>query len=161
MLMANIAVFPGTFDPLTLGHYDMSYKALKLFDTLYMAIGHNTNKQHFFSLEDRLNILKATFPDNENLHVTSFTGLTVDFCKEVNAGFIIRGVRNTTDFELEKAILEMNKKLAPGIETFLLTTDPVYTSISSTIVREIIRNRGNLSEFVPEAAERYIYEKAV
>lgn len=159
--MTKTAVFPGTFDPLTLGHYDMVHKSLKLFDTLYLAIGHNTNKQHFFSLEDRLNILKATFPNEANLTVTSFTGLTVDFCKEVNAGFLVRGVRNTIDFETEKAILEMNRKLAPGIETFLLTTDPVYTSISSTIVREIIRNKGDLSAFVPKAAARYIYDKVL
>lgn len=157
--MATIAVFPGTFDPLTLGHYNMAEKALKLFDHIYLAIGHNTNKQHFFSLEDRLSILRATFQHEERLNVTHFTGLTVNFCQEAGASFIIRGVRNTGDFENEKAILEMNQKLKRDIETVLLTTHPNYTAISSTIVREIIRNRGDLTAFVPEVAARAIQEK--
>lgn len=157
--MASIAVFPGTFDPLTLGHANMTQKALKLFDHIYLAIGHNTNKQHFFSLEDRLSILQTNFQHEERLEVTHFTGLTVDFCQSVGASFIVRGVRNTTDFENEKAILEMNQKLNAGIETVLLTTHPDYTAISSTIVREIIRNRGDLKAFVPNVAARAIHEK--
>lgn len=159
--MASIAVFPGTFDPLTLGHFHMAEKALKLFDKVYLAIGHNTNKQHFFSLEDRLALLRATFQSEQRLAVTHFTGLTVNFTKEVGASFIIRGVRNTTDFENEKAILEMNQKLNPEIETLILTTHPNYSSISSTIVREIIRNRGDLTAFVPKPAAEVIYEKLV
>ncbi len=150
--MAAIAVFPGTFDPLTLGHKNLANKALKVFDQVYLAIGHNTNKQHFFSLDDRLSILKATFQSEERLTVTHFTGLTVDFCRHIGASFIVRGVRNTTDFENEKAILEMNQKLYPDLETVLLTTHPLYSAISSTIVREVIRNRGNLEPFVPSEA---------
>ncbi len=154
--MARIAVFPGTFDPLTLGHHNLVRKALKVFDTLYLAIGENTNKQHFFSIDDRLGILKTTFENESNLVVTRFSGLTVDFCNQVNAKFIVRGVRNASDFETEKAILEMNQKLQPDIESVLFTTDPAYTSISSTIVREIIRNNGDLTPFVPEKARNYI-----
>lgn len=154
--MAKIAVFPGTFDPITLGHYNIVKKSLKLFDTLYLSIGENTNKNHFFSLEDRIAILQATFADEPNLYVTSFSGLTVDFCQEMGAQFIVRGTRNISDFETEKAILEMNQKLNPAIETVLLTTDPEYNAISSTIVREIIRNDGDLRHFVPERARDYI-----
>lgn len=154
--MAKIAVFPGTFDPITLGHYNIVKKSLKLFDTLYLSIGENTNKNHFFSLDDRIAILQATFAADSNLHVTSFSGLTVDYCRAVGAQFIVRGTRNMSDFETEKAILEMNQKLSPIIETVLLTTDPEFNAISSTIVREIIRNNGDLTEFVPEIAMDYI-----
>jgi pantetheine-phosphate adenylyltransferase len=157
--MATIAVFPGTFDPLTLGHANLADKALKLFDEVYLAIGHNTNKQHFFSLEDRLSILKTTFQHDDRFKVTHFTGLTVDFCEQIGASFIVRGLRNTTDFENEKAILEMNHKLNPAVETVLLTTYPLYSAISSTIVREVIRNRGPLEEFVPASAAQAIYAK--
>ncbi len=154
--MARIAVFPGTFDPITLGHYNLIHKALKLFDKLYLSIGKNTNKQHFFSLEERLTMLSQTFGREKNLEITSFSGLTVNYCREVKAGFLVRGVRNNSDFETEKAILEMNQKLDPSIETVLLTTDPDYNSISSTIVREIIRNNGDLTHFVPEGARELI-----
>lgn len=157
--MAKIAVFPGTFDPITLGHYNLIHKALKLFEKLYLSIGHNTNKQHFFSMDDRLAMLNQTFKGEPNLEITTFSGLTVDYCKEVNAEFLVRGVRNNSDFETEKAILEMNQKIDPSIETVLLTTDPDYNSISSTIVREIIRNYGDLTYFVPEGARETIQQR--
>lgn len=156
--MTKRAIFPGTFDPVTLGHYDLVSKAIKLFDEVIVGMGENTNKQHFFTLNERLKMLDKTFKNVEQVKVQSFSGLTVDFCDEMGAGFILRGLRNTGDFEYEKAILEMNKQMHPGIETVILTTDPVYASISSTIVREIIRNKGKVEPFVPDAAVRLIQD---
>ena len=144
------ALFPGTYDPITLGHVDVVEKALKVFDELVIGIGHNTSKNHLFSHSQRTEMIEAVFAKHDNIRILSFTGLTVDLCRKESINFIVRGLRNTTDFDYEQAILEMNQKLLPGLETILLTTQPKYSTISSSIVREIIKSGGDVSQFVPK-----------
>jgi len=152
--MTKTAVFPGTFDPFTLGHEDVIHKAQKIFGKIHIAIGINTNKTHLFSLEQRLAMIKHLYNKDATIIVSSFEGLTTEFCKKIEAPFIIRGIRNTPDFEHEKSILEMNEALDPELETIFLTTKPNNQAISSTIVREIYKSGGPIEAFVPmEVAE--------
>lgn len=146
------AVFPGSFDPITLGHYDIIKRGLTVFDELTLAIGVNAGKKYMFSLEQRLNFLKETFKDEPKINVTSYTGLTIDFCKKQNVDFILRGLRNPADFEFEKAIAHTNRKLS-GIETVFLLTSSGKSYISSSIVRDVIRNGGDCSGLVPEIVQ--------
>ena len=146
----TIAVFPGSFDPLTLGHLDVIQRGITLFDELIIAIGVNTEKKYMFPLEDRLTILKETFKDEPKIKVHTYSGLTVDFCKDINAKFILRGLRNPADFEFEKAIAHTNRKLSE-IETVFLLTSSGKSYISSSIVRDVIRHGGDFSELVPIA----------
>jgi len=143
------AVFPGSFDPVTIGHYDIIKRGVTLFDEVILAIGVNADKKYMFTLEQRLNFLKETFKDEPKIKVVSYSGLTVDFCKEQNIEFILRGLRNPGDFEFEKAIAHTNRKLA-GIETVFLLTSSGKSYISSSIVRDVIRNGGDCSELVPD-----------
>lgn len=143
------AVFPGSFDPITLGHFDIIERGLTVFDEIILAIGVNSGKKYMFSLEQRLNFLTETFKDEPKIKVTSYKGLTVDFCKKQKVDFILRGLRNPADFEFEKAIAHTNRKLS-GIETVFLLTSSGKSYISSSIVRDIIRNGGDCSDFVPE-----------
>ncbi|NIJ44764.1 pantetheine-phosphate adenylyltransferase [Wenyingzhuangia heitensis] len=144
------AVFPGSFDPITLGHVDVITRAIHLFDELVIAIGINDSKKYRFSLEQRLNFIKETFKDVPNLTVETYTGLTTEFCKEINADFILRGLRNPADFEFEKAIAITNRKLT-GIDTVFLLTSADTAFISSSIVRDILKHNGDLSKFAPKA----------
>lgn len=146
----KIAVFPGSFDPLTLGHLDVIQRGITLFDRLIIAIGVNTDKKYMFTLEERLEILRETFQDEPKISVHTYSGLTVDFCKEIKANFILRGLRNPADFEFEKAIAHTNRKLSE-IETVFLLTSSGKSYISSSIVRDVIRNGGDYSGLVPEA----------
>lgn len=146
----TIAVFPGSFDPLTLGHLDVIQRGITLFDELIIAIGVNTEKKYMFPLEDRLTILKETFKDEPKIKVHTYSGLTVDFCRDINAKFILRGLRNPADFEFEKAIAHTNRKLSE-IETVFLLTSSGKSYISSSIVRDVIRHGGDFSELVPIA----------
>ena len=146
----KIAVFPGSFDPLTLGHLDVIQRGITLFDRLIIAIGVNTDKKYMFTLEERLEILRETFQDQPKISVHTYSGLTVDFCKEIKANFILRGLRNPADFEFEKAIAHTNRKLSE-IETVFLLTSSGKSYISSSIVRDVIRNGGDYSGLVPEA----------
>lgn len=148
--MKRIAVFPGTFDPITLGHAHLVERAAYMFDHIIVAIGHNTSKQTMFSLEERYRWVEATFAHIPHVSCEIYEGLTVDFCKKKGAGFLLRGLRNTLDFEYEKSIAQMNQALYPEIETVLLFTDPRYASVQSTIVREIWKNKGDVSAFVPK-----------
>ena len=143
------AVFPGSFDPITIGHYDIIERGLTLFDEVILAIGVNSAKKYMFSLEQRLNFLKETFKDEPKIKVMSYKGLTIDFCKRQDSNFILRGLRNPGDFEFEKAIAHTNRKLS-GIETVFLLTSSGKSYISSSIVRDVIRNGGDCSEFVPD-----------
>ncbi|MEC4117398.1 pantetheine-phosphate adenylyltransferase [Myroides phaeus] len=143
------AVFPGSFDPITNGHYDIINRALPLFDEIIVAIGVNSDKKYMFSLEERKRFIEETFKDEPKIKVTTYEGLTTDYCFEVNAQFILRGLRNPADFEFEKAIAHTNRFLSK-IETVFLLTAASTSFISSSIVRDVIRNKGDYSKLVPE-----------
>ncbi|MCB0699423.1 MAG: pantetheine-phosphate adenylyltransferase [Chitinophagales bacterium] len=147
--MERICLFPGTFDPMTLGHVDVIKRSVPLFDKLIIAIGVNANKTPMFTVEQRTEWIREIFKDYPTIEVTNYTGLTINYCKEVGANFMMRGIRYIADFEYEKAIADMNRMLAPEVETIFLTCAPEYSTISSTIVRDVIRNGGDVSQFVP------------
>jgi pantetheine-phosphate adenylyltransferase len=146
----RIAVFPGSFDPITIGHESVIRRGSALFDECVVAVGINAQKNYLFSLEQRIEWLEKVFQDDDRITVDSFKGLTIDYCRRIGANYILRGLRNPNDFEFERNIAQMNKAMASDIETVLLTTLPEHTAISSTIVRDIIRNDGDPSPFVPE-----------
>lgn len=147
--MKQIAVFPGSFDPFTRGHKNIVERALPLFDEVVIAIGTNSEKKTLFSLEKRMGWIGELFGGEPRISVTSYEGLTIDFCKRYGAAFIVRGVRNTVDFEYEKAIAQMNKELSGGIETLVLFADPEHSSVSSSAIRDIIKNKHDYSRYVP------------
>ena len=144
------AVFPGSFDPLTLGHCDIINKSLNLFDEIVLAIGVNSTKENMFSVDQRKKFINDEFVNEEKIKILTYDGLTVDFCKTINADFIVRGLRNPADFEFEKTIAQTNKKLT-GIETVFFLTSPETAYISSSIVREIIANKGDYTKLVPKS----------
>ncbi|APX99887.1 phosphopantetheine adenylyltransferase [Lacinutrix venerupis] len=144
------ALFPGSFDPITLGHYDIIKRGVKLFDEVIVAIGVNSEKKYMFSLEDRKRFLEEAFKNEPKVKVVTYKGLTIDFCKEMEAKFILRGLRNPADFEFEKAIAHTNRKLSK-IETVFLLTAARTSFISSSIVREVIRNNGDYTVLVPDS----------
>ena len=137
--MNKIAVFPGSFDPITIGHESVVYRSLELFDKVIIAIGHNDSKKSYFTLAARLSMINDVFAGNPKIEVTHFEDLTVEFCKRVGAKYILRGLRTSADFEFERAIAQVNKAMYPELESVFLLTLPEHTSINSTIVREIIR----------------------
>ena len=149
----RIAVFPGSFDPITLGHYDIVERATPLFDKIIIAIGQNSQKKYMFSLEQRMEFIKKTFKDFPNVEVDHFEGLTIDYCRSKNVNFILRGLRNPADFEFEKAIAQTNRELTKDnkIETLFLLTSASKSFISSSIVREILTFGGNYEILVPDA----------
>lgn len=147
--MQRICLFPGTFDPLTLGHVDIITRALPLFDKIVVGIGINTSKAPMFSAEKRLSWLKEIFKKEPTVEGAVYEGLTVNFCRTINARFILRGIRYVSDFEYEKTIADANRTLDKSIETIFLTGEPKYTSVASTIVRDIIKNGGDASHFLP------------
>ncbi|MBK8685200.1 MAG: pantetheine-phosphate adenylyltransferase [Bacteroidetes bacterium] len=147
----RIAVFPGTFDPITRGHEDIIRRAAPLFDQLIVGIGVNSSKQPMFELAQRIQWIKDVFQDEIRVKVDSYEGLTVEYCKKVQANYIIRGVRSVGDFEYERAIADMNHMLSAHIETIFFACAPQYSSYSSTIVRDVIRNKGDYSKFIPQS----------
>ncbi|MEI7500753.1 MAG: pantetheine-phosphate adenylyltransferase [Bacteroidota bacterium] len=154
--MERITLFPGSFDPITRGHESIIRRALPLFDKVIVAVGENGEKKFFFPLEQRLGWLRNIFAGEPKIEIASYSGLTVDFCRKNNANFILRGLRNTADFEFERGIGQMNKMMVPGIETVFLLCDPEFASLSSSIVREIIRNGGDVKQFLPEGVNLQI-----
>ena len=148
--MTKTAVFPGSFDPVTIGHVDIVKRALPLFDKLIIAIGSNSEKKYFFSAEKREAWLKQIFGSEKKIEVMRYDGLTVEFCRKISASYILRGIRTSADFEFERLIAQMNSQMAPGIETVFILSRPEYSHISSTVVRDIIRNKGNVGQFVPK-----------
>jgi len=144
------AIFPGSFDPITLGHYDIIKRGMTLFDEIIVAIGINANKKTMFSLKERTKFIEDAFSNDPKVSVQTYKGLTVDFCKEINTKFILRGLRNPADFEFEKAIAHTNRDLAP-IETVFLLTSSRTSYIASSIVRDVIRNNGDYTKLVPKS----------
>lgn len=143
------AIFPGTFDPFTIGHASLVRRGLAIVDEIVVSIGVNDTKQSYFPLEKRIDMIRSLYKNESRVSVTSYDCLTVDFAKEVDADFILRGIRSVNDFEYEKTIADMNRKIS-GIETVVLFTEPEYTHISSTIVRQLMRFNHDISDFVPE-----------
>lgn len=144
------AIFPGSFDPITMGHVDIINRALPLFNEIVIAIGVNTDKKYMFSLKKRKQFIEEFYKDNPKIKVTTYSGLTIDYCKKINADFILRGLRNPADFEFEKAIAQTNRKLA-NVETVFLLTSANTSFISSSIVRDILKHGGDITGFVPKS----------
>jgi len=148
--MKRKAIFPGSFDPITLGHFDIIKRSIPLFDEIVVAIGINAEKKYMFSLEERKRFIEESFADEPSVSVITYEGLTIDLCKTINANFILRGLRNPADFEFEKAIAHTNRRLSK-IETVFLLTASKTSYISSSIVRDVIRNGGEYELLVPDA----------
>ena len=147
----KLAVFPGSFDPITIGHMDLVERAIPLFDRIVVAVGINNQKQCLFSLEKRMEWLRKTFASHPTVEVDSFEGLTVNYCKARDARYLLRGLRQASDFDYEKTISQLNTIIGDNVETVFLISKPEYSHISSTIVREIIKGHGDVSKFIPAA----------
>ncbi len=157
--MLRVCLFPGTFDPVTLGHVDIINRAMPLFDKLIVGIGRNVNKVPMFSEEQRLQWVKDIYKDQPKVAAVVYDGLTVNCCKMVGANFILRGIRYVNDFEYEKAIADMNRSLDGHIETIFLTCLPQFTSVASTLVRDVYKNGGDVSQFLPDVVNSTITKK--
>ena len=151
--MSRIALFPGSFDPITLGHVDIIERAVPLFDEIKIAVGTNSAKNYLFSLEQRVQWIEQTFAHEPKISVITYEGLTVDFAKEVGVQFLLRGLRNPADFEFEKAIAQANREMVPDLETVFLLTSARYAYISSSIVREVFNHGGDFQKFVPATVQ--------
>ncbi|GAC1440772.1 MAG: pantetheine-phosphate adenylyltransferase [Sediminibacterium sp.] len=152
--MSRTCLFPGTFDPVTLGHIDIINRALPLFDKIFIGIGINSSKSPMFSPEQRMEWFREIYKQEPRVESVVYEGLTVNYCKLIKANFILRGIRYVSDFEYEKTIADANRTLDKNIETIFLTGEPKYTSVASTIVRDILRNGGDASPFLPDAVIR-------
>ena len=148
--MSKIAIFPGSFAPFTVGHQSIVDRALPLFDKIIISIGINSEKNQYFSIEERMDWIEAIYGNNPKIEVKRYEGLTVDFCKKENANYILRGLRDSHDFKFEKNIAQMNKELNSTIETIFIITPPEISHISSSIIRDIIKNGGDVSKFIPK-----------
>jgi pantetheine-phosphate adenylyltransferase len=157
--MQRIALFPGTFDPITIGHLDIINRALPLFDKLVIGIGRNINKTPMFSDDQRISWIEEIYKDNPKVSAVLYEGLTVDCCQKVGANFIVRGIRYVNDFEYEKAIADMNRSLDTNIETVFLTCLPQFTSVASTLVRDVLRNGGDVMKFLPDVVARSLEQR--
>lgn len=157
----KIAVFPGSFDPITKGHVDLIRRATPLFDQIIVAVGINSQKKYLYSLEKRLTWLEEVFADDDTVTVGNYEGLTVHYCKEKGAHYLLRGLRNASDFDYEKTISQLNTIVGDNIETVFLISKPEYSHISSTIVREIIRGNGDVSAFVPEQIQKSLNDNNI
>lgn len=146
----RIAVFPGSFDPITIGHESIIKRAVPMFDKIIVAIGKNADKKNYYPIEKRIEWIKLVFRDYPSVELAEYSGLTIDFCKKVNAQFLLRGLRTSADFEFERKVGQINKQLYPEIETIFLLSLPEHTSLSSSIIREIESIGGDASQFVPQ-----------
>jgi len=151
--MKRTAVFPGSFDPFTIGHEGIVRRALSLFDDIIIAVGANALKKSYYSLEVRKDMIGRVFKDEPRISVDHYEGLTVDYCRRMGAGYLLRGLRTAADFEFERAIAQVNRTLEPSVESVFLLTIPEHASVNSTIVRDIIRSGGDASQFVPAAID--------
>lgn len=157
--MSRICLFPGTFDPITLGHTDIIDRALDLFDELVIGIGINNSKVPMFAVEQRISWIQEIYKDQPKIKAASYEGLTVNYCKKIGASFILRGIRYVNDFEYEKTIADANRMMDKTIETIFLACTPQYSSIASTLVRDIYRNGGDVTQFLPTAVLRTLKEQ--
>jgi len=159
--MERIAIFPGSFDPFTIGHESVVKRAIPMFDKIVIMIGYNSSKKSFFPIEKREMWIKQVFANEPKVTVQCYEGLTVDFCKKVNANYILRGLRTAADFEFERAIAQVNKMMHPKIESVFLLTLPEHTPVNSTIVRDIILHGGNVRKFIPSVLniDEFVVEK--
>jgi pantetheine-phosphate adenylyltransferase len=149
--MEKVAVFPGSFDPFTVGHESIVLRALSLFDKIIVAVGYNANKKSLFSIEQRLAMIGKVFENEPRVEVVSYEGLTVDLCKKINVFYILRGLRTSDDFEFERAVGQVNKALNPKIESVFLLTAPEHSFVNSSVVREIIQHNGDPTQFFPKS----------
>ncbi|MBI4929989.1 MAG: pantetheine-phosphate adenylyltransferase [Bacteroidetes bacterium] len=152
--MNKIAVFPGSFDPITIGHESIIQRALPLFDKIIVAIGENSTKQSFFSATKRFGWIRKVFAGEKKIEVKTYKGLTIDFCKEEKSNYILRGLRTSADFEFERVIAQMNRSMNENIETIFILATPELSAITSTVVRDIIRNGGDASQFIPSTIRK-------
>jgi pantetheine-phosphate adenylyltransferase len=152
-MQKKIAVFPGSFDPFTIGHEDIVLRALDLFDQIIIAIGIHSIKQPLHKIEERVKMVNKVFEHYDQVSADSFKGLSVDYCKKVNATHMLRGIRTAADFEYERAIAQINKKMLPTVESIFLLTSPEHSPINSTIIRDIIRNHGDVTQFIPQGIQ--------
>ncbi len=155
----KIAIFPGSFDPFTIGHESVITRALPIFDVIYVAIGTNTTKNDYFSIEQRKQMIREVFSDKDKIRIESYEGLTVEYCRKKGARYLLRGLRTSSDFEYERAIAQTNKAMYPELESVYLLTLPEHTHVNSTIVREIIRLGGDASLFIPRAIDLSKYPR--
>ena len=146
--MSRTAIYPGSFDPFTFGHLDIIERGSKVFDKMIVAVAHNVSKKTTFTIEERVELIQEVFRDNDNIEVDSFSGLLVDYIKSKGTNTVIRGMRSVSDFEYELQLAQMNRELAPEIETLFLTTSPEYSFLSSTLVKEIVKCGGEVAQFV-------------
>jgi pantetheine-phosphate adenylyltransferase len=157
--MNKIAVFPGSFDPFTIGHESIVHRSLELFDKIIVAIGHNESKKAFFSLQKRMDMIREVFENDPKVEVLHFEDLTINLCRRVGARYILRGLRTSADFEYERAIAQVNKVMYPELESVFMLTLPEHTSINSTIVREVLKYGGDVSKFIPAKIDLNKYLK--
>lgn len=148
--MERIAIFPGSFDPFTIGHESIVRRAISIFDKIYIMIGNNANKESFYPVKMRIKWINQVFKNDDSVEVRLHEGLTVDFCKEVGAQYILRGIRTSSDFEYERAIAQINKQMHPEIESVFLLTLPEHTPVHATIIRDIVSHGGDASMFLPK-----------
>lgn len=151
--MNKTAIFPGSFDPFTLGHESVVRRALPLFDKIIIAIGNNSSKSGFLSIGERIELTNQVFADEPKIEVEAYEGLTVDYCKKAGAQYMLRGIRTAADFEYERAVAQMNKSMLPNVESVFLLTTPELTPVNSTIVRDILRHGGDVSQFLPKGMD--------
>jgi pantetheine-phosphate adenylyltransferase len=157
--MQKIALFPGTFDPITLGHVDIINRSLKIFDKIIVGVGRNAAKTPMFSAEERAQLISTIYKNEPRVEALFYDGLTIHFCKEINAKYIIRGIRYVSDFEYEKTIADANRSMDDTIETVFLTGEPKLTSVASTIVRDILRHGGNAAPFLPQEVITFLLNR--
>lgn len=149
-MSSKIALFPGSFAPFTKGHFSIVKRALPLFDQIVVAVGSNSEKTEYFSLQERVEWIENVFQDEPKVSVARYEGLTIDFCQKQGAQYILRGLRDSHDFKYEKGIAQMNRAMKAGIDTIFIITEPELSHISSSLVRDVVKNGGDVSQFVPE-----------
>jgi pantetheine-phosphate adenylyltransferase len=159
LIKDRVGLFPGTFDPITIGHQDIINRSLPLFDKLFIGIGRNVNKEPMFTVEQRLEWIREIYKNNPKVEAIAFEGLTIRACQQVGANFILRGIRYVNDFEYEKAIADMNRSLDGDIETVFLTCLPQFTSVASTLVRDVLKNGGDVGQFLPDVVAAALKQK--